>query len=82
MGKPLIVGPHTYNFEAVAEQAVAQGAASRIQDVNELRSTLEKLLKDAALRDSMGNSALAFSRSATGTAVKISDMVKPYLLST
>lgn len=82
MGKPLIVGPHTYNFAAVAEQAVSDGAALRIQDIDELRRALQQLLADAALRTGMGNKALAFSRSAGGTAVKIADMVKPYLFST
>lgn len=82
MGKPLIAGPHTYNFAAVAEQAVEQGAALRIQDVDELRCSLERLFKDDGLREGMGRAAVTFSRSAGGTAVKIADMVKPYLLST
>lgn len=81
MAKPLIVGPHTYNFAAVAEQAVEQGAALRIQDVSELRHSLERLFKEEGLRESMGQAADTFSRSAGGTAVKIADMVKPYLAS-
>jgi 3-deoxy-D-manno-octulosonic-acid transferase len=82
MGKPLIVGPHTYNFAAIAEQAVTNGAALRVQDTHELRQALQQLLVDTTLRAGMGSKALDFSRSAGGTAVKIADMVKPYLFST
>jgi 3-deoxy-D-manno-octulosonic-acid transferase len=82
MGKPMIVGPHTYNFAAVAGQAVEQGAALRIQNADELRPAVERLLKDAALRENMGQAALKFSRSAGGTAAKIANMVQPYLFST
>lgn len=81
MGKPLIVGAHTYNFAAVAEQAVASGAAIRVQDVSGLQQALQQLLENDELREAMGNAALKFSRSAGGTAVKIADMLKPYLAS-
>jgi len=82
LGKPLIIGPYTYNFEEIAEQAVARGAAVRVANTAELREMLQKLLQDAALRSSVGDAALHFSRSAGGTAVKIADMVQPYLFST
>ncbi|MEO8418041.1 MAG: lipid IV(A) 3-deoxy-D-manno-octulosonic acid transferase, partial [Methylophilaceae bacterium] len=32
MGKPALVGPHTYNFAAAAEQAIAARAAWRVND--------------------------------------------------
>lgn len=82
MGKPLIIGLHTYNFEEIAEQAVAIGAALRIADAEELRHRLQSLLQNPVLRSSMGEASLQFSRSAGGTAVKIADMVQPYLFST
>jgi 3-deoxy-D-manno-octulosonic-acid transferase len=81
MGKPVIVGPHTYNFAAVAQQAVEQGAALRIRDVRELPQAVQRLFEDDQLRASAGHAALAFSRSAGGTAEKIADMLKPYLAS-
>lgn len=81
MGKPVIVGPHTYNFAAVAEQAVQQGAAMRVQDAHELGQAVRRLLEDDKLREATAHAALAFSRSAGGTAEKIADMLKPYLAS-
>lgn len=82
MGKPLIIGPYTYNFEEIAEQAVSGGGALRVANSAELLERLQSLLQDTALRSSMGEASLKFSRSAGGTAVKIADMVDPYLFST
>jgi 3-deoxy-D-manno-octulosonic-acid transferase len=82
MGKPLIIGPHTYNFEEIAEQAVSRGAALRVADTTELQGAIQNLMQDAALCSKMGEASLEFSRSAGGTAVKIADMVQPYLFST
>jgi len=33
MGKPVLIGPHTFNFEQATEQAIAHGAALRVADV-------------------------------------------------
>jgi len=81
MGKPLIIGPHTYNFEEIAELAVASNSALRIRNEAELRQSLLQLMQDAALRSRMGEAALQFSRSAGGTAERIAKMVEPYLTS-
>ena len=32
-GCPVIMGPHTFNFSDVAEQALQEGAASRVPDL-------------------------------------------------
>lgn len=82
MGKPLLVGPHTFNFAEIAEQAVEKGAALRIQHHGELEAAVQQLLTDTKLQEQMGQAALEFSRSASGATVKIADMVKPYLFST
>lgn len=82
MGKPLLVGPHTYNFEEIAEQAVAQGAALRVQNAGELAEALQRLLSSEQSRKIMSRAALEFSASASGTTQKIADMVQRYLFST
>lgn len=46
VGKPVIVGPHTYNFAQASELAVAGGAAVRIQSAAELAQTLQKMFAD------------------------------------
>lgn len=81
MGRPLIIGPHTFNFDEIADQAVAVGAALRVGDEEELRQSLRQLMQEAALRASVSEAALQFSRSAGGTAEKIAGLVGPYLTS-
>ena len=82
MGKPLLVGPHTYNFEEIAKQAVTQGAALRVQNAGELAQGVQKLLSNEQSRKAMGRAALEFSGSAGGATQKIADMVQRYLFST
>ncbi len=59
VGRPVIVGPHTFNFSEVTEAMIAAGAAIRVGDSAELASTLERLLGDPDTRASMGRAALA-----------------------
>src|SRR5690606_9847772 len=61
MGKPVLIGPHTFNFEQATEQAVAKCAAWRVQDVNELVDALQKLLSDREMQQRMSEVALKFS---------------------
>lgn len=61
LGKPVLVGPHTFNFEAVTEDAIAAGAAWRVGNAAEMISQANRLLRDDALRADMGARALAFA---------------------
>jgi len=79
MGKPVLIGPHTYNFAAVAEQAVAKGAAWRVSDADDLASALQRLFDDPDARQGMGLAALEFSRSAAGATQRVADLVASYL---
>ena len=80
MGKPVLIGPHTFNFAAATEQAIAARAAWRVDDVSGLASALQRLFGDPELRQSMSWAALEFSRSAGGTAQKIGAIVGEHLL--
>ncbi|MGK2925896.1 MAG: lipid IV(A) 3-deoxy-D-manno-octulosonic acid transferase [Lysobacterales bacterium] len=66
LSRPVVVGPHTFNFEEITRQLVAQGAALRVGDAEELHTALLQLLTDADLRDRMGQSGLALVRSGQG----------------
>lgn len=54
LGKAVLVGPHTFNFEQVTRQLLACGGALRVVDAAELENTTVRLLGDSATRDSMG----------------------------
>lgn len=79
MGKPVLIGPHTFNFTAATEQAIAARAAWRVEDISGLAAALQRLFSDPELRQSMSWAALEFSRSTGGTAQKIAALVKDHL---
>jgi len=79
MGKPVLIGPHTFNFEQATEQAIAHGAALRVADVQELATGLHRLLRDEEERRQMSAAALAFSASATGATERIAALVAQHL---
>jgi 3-deoxy-D-manno-octulosonic-acid transferase len=60
LGKPVIVGPHTYNFEEAAEGAIHAGAALRVRDAREALAAAAELSRDTARRERMGENARAF----------------------
>jgi len=79
MGKPILIGPHTFNFAEATEQAIESGAAIRVSDVNALREQIQDLLIESDKRNNMGEAATAFSQSATGATQKMMIIIAPYL---
>ena len=74
VGKPVLIGPHTYNFAQATAMAIAAGAALQVNDAEELAAQLTHLLKDTDPRAQMSEAGLAFARSnrgATETAVQL-----------
>ena len=80
--KPVLIGPHTYNFADATEQAIAAKAALRVEDVDSLAAALQHLFADTETRQNMSAAALAFSNSATGATERIADLVSGYLPAT
>jgi len=70
LGKPVLIGPHTFNFAQVSEMAIAAGAAVCVQDNKELVSMAEKLLVDDGRRGAMGAYALAFANNHRGATAR------------
>lgn len=60
VGKPVLIGLHTYNFTQASILAIEQGAAVRIQDANGLAQTLQHLLRHPEGLSQMGKAGLAF----------------------
>jgi len=66
VGKPVLIGPHTYNFAQATELAVASGAALQVGDANELSIQLERLLNNGAATQAMALAGLKFVRDNQG----------------
>lgn len=79
VGKPVIIGPHTYNFTQASILAIEHGAAMRVQDADELGHTLQQLLHQPEKLEQMGSAGLKFvnaNRGATEQALaKISQSI-------
>jgi 3-deoxy-D-manno-octulosonic-acid transferase len=71
-GCPLIMGPHTFNFEDAARMAIEAGAARRVQSIAEAVKAAVNLVKDPARNDYVRRS-LAFAEAHRGCAARMAD---------
>jgi len=79
LGKPVLIGPYTFNFEEAASEAVMQGAAARVWDASSLASELRGLMADAGARKRMGEAGLAFAAANRGAARRTLELVEAAL---
>ncbi|MEY3201171.1 MAG: hypothetical protein RIR70_721 [Pseudomonadota bacterium] len=61
VGTPVLVGPHTFNFEEVTREAIAAGAAKRIRDADQLASLALEILCDDTAREGMSAAGRHFA---------------------
>ena len=71
VGRPVLIGPHTYNFSTIVKNATEIGAAIQVQDIAELRSELTKLLNDADTVKNMSAAGINFSRLHQGATQRV-----------
>ena len=79
LGKPVLIGPHTFNFELVTQEAVAAGGAVRVVDAPELMEQAARLLNDAQACSAMGARALAFASQHRGATARTLALLPPLL---
>jgi len=76
VGKPVLIGPHTYNFAQATELAIASGAAIQVSDANELIAQLIRLMNDVVTSGTMaqaGTRFVAANQGATEFALRLMD---------
>ncbi len=71
VGCPVILGPHTENFKQAAEDAIAQGAAVRVENAESWAGAAARLLQDGAARQRMGEAGKAFTAAHKGAAGRV-----------
>ncbi len=79
MGKPVLIGPHTFNFEQATAMAIAAGAAERVQNSGDLALHLQALLTDAGKQNAMRDAALRFSSESRGATARTLQLLSQYL---
>jgi 3-deoxy-D-manno-octulosonic-acid transferase len=71
---PVVMGPHTFNFEQAAEQAVAAGAAQRVAGIDEGVARAIELTRDT-LHAQWAERAAAFARMHKGAARRMAERI-------
>lgn len=79
MAKPVIIGPHTFNFEDATQQALDANAAIRVSDEKELAQQLNALMQAPERMKQMGSAALSFSQNASGATERAMQIVKDFI---
>ena len=82
VGKPVIVGPHTFNFAEVTENLIADGAAIRVANAVELGDTVSRLMADPKARQRMSDAALAAVERERGAVGRIVEIVAAVMAGT
>ena len=75
LGKPVIVGPSTFNFEQAADGAIAAGAAVRVSDAGAALAQAAAIQRDAARRTAMGDKALEFVAAHRGAVARLEQWI-------
>jgi 3-deoxy-D-manno-octulosonic-acid transferase len=76
VGKPVLIGEHTFNFAQVSDEAVAAGAAQRVHDADHMLQLAQRLLQDGAARAAMGERAAAFAERHRGATARTIELLK------
>jgi 3-deoxy-D-manno-octulosonic-acid transferase len=79
VGKPVLVGEHTFNFLQATEEAVEAGAALRVPDAGALLAEAARLLGDAAARARMSEQAMAFAGRHRGATVRTVELLRQFI---
>ncbi|MFO7542187.1 MAG: lipid IV(A) 3-deoxy-D-manno-octulosonic acid transferase [Thiobacillus sp.] len=75
VGCPVILGPHTDNFRQAAEDAIAQGAAVRVDDAAAWADTAARLIQDAPARLQMGEAGKRFTAAHKGATARVAALL-------
>jgi len=81
VGRPVLVGPHTFNFEEATRLAIEAGAAVRVNDAAALLENALQLLNDTPMRARMGEAGLAFAARHRGAAARVAALIASLLAS-
>ena len=79
LGRPVIFGPHMFNFSEISEMFLQQGAGVQINDVPELANVCVRLLQDAGMRDQYGTQGEKLVQQNKGALEQVMTMISEVL---
>ena len=66
VGAPVLIGPHTYNFDQATKLAIDCGAAMQVRHADDLMQQLNAMMHDADRMKQMGEAGRRFVRNSRG----------------
>jgi 3-deoxy-D-manno-octulosonic-acid transferase len=75
LSTPVVVGPHTFNFEEITNTLVQEGGGIRVQEASELGDAVRGLLRDGDERRQMGDLARHVFESERGAVERVMRLV-------
>jgi 3-deoxy-D-manno-octulosonic-acid transferase len=79
VGTPVVVGPHTFNFEQATHDAIESGAAERAASPAEAIARMYAIAEDGAKRQAMSAAALRFAAQHRGATQRTLDRLRPFV---
>jgi 3-deoxy-D-manno-octulosonic-acid transferase len=79
VGTPVLIGPHTFNFAEATENALAAGAAIRVDNADALLANAGRLLGEASARATMANAARVFHAAHRGASERLWAWLAPQI---
>jgi 3-deoxy-D-manno-octulosonic-acid transferase len=79
VGRPVLVGPHTFNFEEATRLAVEAGAAMRVNSASELMQAALHLSRDEPRRTAMSEAARVFAQAHRGATQRVMAAIEAQL---
>jgi 3-deoxy-D-manno-octulosonic-acid transferase len=79
VGRPVLLGPHTYNFAGASRLALEAGAALRVANGEALAAALNRLFRGEAAREAMSKAGLAFSRAHRGATERAMELIERFV---
>lgn len=79
LGKPVLIGPHTFNFQTISDEATTAQAALRVADADAMLAAAQELFDDAVRRTLMADSAAGFARQHQGASKRTLALIAPFI---
>lgn len=79
LGRPILTGPHYFNFNEITKQFIKADAAILINNTEELAETVVTLLKNTPQRVKMGDAALKVIAMSQGASKRLVNLIKRHI---
>ena len=76
LAKPVVFGPHMFNFDEISQMFIEQGAGIQIDHVNQLADVMSKLLMDGGMRDQLGSKGSKLIEQNKGALDRVTSLIK------